>query len=358
MATYTTNYKFALPVPNSPVDSNTWGSTLNTSTITRMDNYLLNTALSNIGNSAPTVPSGSPMAGQSWIDNLSIAPNLSLNIYDGATWVQTGVINTTTHTYTPANGAVPTLDGQVVIGSTGQPPVAATLTAGSGISITNGAGAITIAASIATSVNVQTFFSNGTYTPTPGMFAAVVRLIGGGAGGGGNGAGGGAGEYREGFFSASTTTATIEIGGQGVPSGNGGSTIFTGNIFTIICVGGATPTGSGSSGGDISFAYAGLGGGFPGSPTGTGTGGYFTTPGQNGGIGMNFGSSNGFANMGGYGASSLFGSGGWAVGTAKGSGGGTGISASGYGAGGAGGTNGGAGGSGSPGIVIITEYIG
>jgi len=38
-----------------------------------------------------------------------------------------------------------TLNGQLIIGSTGVVPVAATLTAGSGISIVNGAGTITIA---------------------------------------------------------------------------------------------------------------------------------------------------------------------------------------------------------------------
>jgi hypothetical protein len=40
-----------------------------------------------------------------------------------------------------------TLNGQTFIGSTGANPVAATLTAGTGISVTNGAGSITIAAS-------------------------------------------------------------------------------------------------------------------------------------------------------------------------------------------------------------------
>ena len=40
-----------------------------------------------------------------------------------------------------------TLNGQTFIGSTGLNPVAATLTAGAGISITNGAGSITIAGS-------------------------------------------------------------------------------------------------------------------------------------------------------------------------------------------------------------------
>lgn len=41
-------------------------------------------------------------------------------------------------------GALTLTDGQVAIGSTGTDPVAATLTAGNGISVTNGAGSITI----------------------------------------------------------------------------------------------------------------------------------------------------------------------------------------------------------------------
>lgn len=40
-----------------------------------------------------------------------------------------------------------TTNGQVIIGSTGAPPVAATLTQGTGITITNGAGSVTIASS-------------------------------------------------------------------------------------------------------------------------------------------------------------------------------------------------------------------
>ena len=40
-----------------------------------------------------------------------------------------------------------TTNGQLLIGSTGANPVAATITAGSNITVTNGAGSITIAAS-------------------------------------------------------------------------------------------------------------------------------------------------------------------------------------------------------------------
>jgi len=60
-------------------------------------------------------------------------------------------------------------NGQVVIGSTGADPVPATLTAGTGITITNGAGTITIAASgagiswVTTAVNVTNMAVNTGY---------------------------------------------------------------------------------------------------------------------------------------------------------------------------------------------------
>ncbi len=49
------------------------------------------------------------------------------------------------------------LNGQLIIGSTGVKPVASTLTAGAGISITNGAGSITVASTgLGNFVNVTT----------------------------------------------------------------------------------------------------------------------------------------------------------------------------------------------------------
>lgn len=50
-------------------------------------------------------------------------------------------------------GVGPLTDGQLIIGSTGNPPQAQTLTAGSGISITNAPGSVTIAATGAASIN-------------------------------------------------------------------------------------------------------------------------------------------------------------------------------------------------------------
>src|SRR5665213_536192 len=61
-------------------------------------------------------------------------------------------------------------NGELLIGSTSANPVAAALTAGSGISITPGAGSITIANAGFVSVNVQILTgASGTYTPTAGL---------------------------------------------------------------------------------------------------------------------------------------------------------------------------------------------
>lgn len=62
-------------------------------------------------------------------------------------------------------------DGQLVIGSTGTTPVLATLTAGVGISITNGAGAITIAVSDEGSNWSET---SGTFTAVEGYAYSLI----------------------------------------------------------------------------------------------------------------------------------------------------------------------------------------
>lgn len=64
-------------------------------------------------------------------------------------------------------------DGQILIGDTGSAPVAATITAGSGVSVTNGAGTITISANPA---GVVTTFSAGTtgFTPSSATSGAIT----------------------------------------------------------------------------------------------------------------------------------------------------------------------------------------
>src|SRR5258708_7028612 len=91
-------------------------------------------------------------------------------------------------------------DGQVLIGSTGNDPVGATISAGAGISVTNASGSITIAATAAgftwTTVSGTTqtiaaenaYISNnaGTVTftlPATGTVGDIFRVVGLGAGG-------------------------------------------------------------------------------------------------------------------------------------------------------------------------------
>ena len=209
------------------------------------------------------------------------------------------------------------------------------------------------------SVNIQTFTSAGTYTPSSGIVYANVRILGGGGAGGGPastsaansclGGGGGAGEYAEGEFSAATIgasqTVTIGAGGtanSGATGGAGGTTSF-----------GALITAAGGSGGGISAV--GTNAIVAGSLGGTGgTGGSFRTPGAPGGSAS---ASTGTLIYGGIGGSSQYGAGGLSPITSA-----AGNAGLGYGSGGSGGCNTSTqsarlGGAGAAGIVVITEYI-
>lgn len=119
----------------------------------------------------------------------------------------TGIANPTAHTLPVAEGASnfnflgPLTNGQVLIGSTGADPVPATLTAGANISITNGAGTITIATTALPGVswtNVtgtsQTMVADGGYVannaglvtltlPATAAFGTFLYIQGTGAGG-------------------------------------------------------------------------------------------------------------------------------------------------------------------------------
>ncbi len=78
------------------------------------------------------------------------ANSIGLARYDGAgTWTGVTVTNHSVLVGAASNGitSLALTDGQLPIGSTGADPTAATLTAGVGVVITNGAGSITIAAS-------------------------------------------------------------------------------------------------------------------------------------------------------------------------------------------------------------------
>ena len=210
-------------------------------------------------------------------------------------------------------------------------------------------------------INIQTFSSSGTYTPTTGMVYCVIECWGGGGGGAGltgNGSisyasgGGGAGGYSRKTVTKATvgssqtvTIGALGAGGSGNANGSAGGTTSVGSI----CIA------NGGSGGGYSASYVGLGG--AGGTAGTGD---IAAPGMNGGTTGNSGATTP-VNISGFGGSTLVGQGGAGVGIIS-AGTINGNSGTGYGAGGSGGAatgNSGSvtGGSGTAGYVIITEYL-
>ena len=183
-----------------------------------------------------------------------------------------------------------------------------------------------------TKVNVQTFTSSGTYTPTTGMVYAIVEVLAAGGNGGatssGCGSGGGSGGYAKSNLSAASVGSS-----QTVTIGASGSNTTFGSLITCT---------SGSNGSSINSAPIAGGGG------GTATGGNIVNVhGASGGVANASGSS-----WSGFGANSMYGSGGGAVAGAS-----AGNNASGYGAGGGGSMNSTTAGTGTGGIIIVTEYI-
>lgn len=213
---------------------------------------------------------------------------------------------------------------------------------------------------VATSVVVQKFTSNGTYTPTSGMLHAIIECWGGGGGGGGTttaaatvgigGGGGGAGGYSRKYVTAAdigvSKTATIGAAGSAGASGNNAGGNGGDTSVGSLCIAKGGSGGGGCAGsGDVTPGA----GGIPGT-------GDISAPGMSG---IACPGQAGSHSASGAGASSLVGSGGAAAvsGTAA-----TGNAATGLGAGGSGGQSynaGGAaaGGAGTAGFVVITEYV-
>lgn len=299
-----------------------------------------------------------------------LTTTVSQILYSSATNVVSGLATTNRGVLTTSATGVPVItalatDGQLIIGSTAGAPAAATLTAGAGISITNGSNSITIAtASIFGKVIVQTFAASGTYTPSSGMLYCTIECIGAGGGGGGTattgattisiGGGAGGGGYARKVVTAATVGAsqTVTIGAAGTAGAVGGGNGGTGGTTSVgsLCVatGGAGGAGSGAATSALFIVGSGSGG--------IGTTGDVLASGNPGSPG--FGSSTSTFVTGGNGGSSAIGGG--AIGTA-----GTGVVAGttgrSYGGGGSGATVGlsqtqQAGGAGAPGFVIITEF--
>lgn len=263
-------------------------------------------------------------------------------------------------------------NGQLLIGNTtGNTLTKSTLTAGTGISITNGTGSITIASTVTdTGGQSQIFTSPGTWTappttsPTSPINVKVTLVAGGGGGGGGTrgngnagGGGGGAGGASFGVFPV-TGPITVTVGTPGTPGAGVLAASPTGTS------GGTGGAGGPSSFGPLISATGGSGGGGAvttpvtvvgaGGATGAGTGGALNTSGNTGTSGIPLGA-------GGTGGGSL---GGWtnafpAGGTFPGGNGTAGSANTGSGGGGGAGvpgpsgSNAGNGGAGAAGYVLV-----
>jgi len=113
----------------------------------------------------------------------------------------TGIYNTVNVANGGTNLSATPTNGQLLIGN-GTGYTLAALTAGAGISLTNGAGSISISAPAAGGTRGQVFTTVGanTFTVPSGVTSVKVTVVGGGGGGGGlttdqyaAGSGGGAG---------------------------------------------------------------------------------------------------------------------------------------------------------------------
>lgn len=202
-----------------------------------------------------------------------------------------GIYNTVNIANGGTNLSATPTDGQLLIGD-GAGYTLATITAGSGISLTNGPGSISLSAPAAGGTRGQIFTSTGTFTVPSGVTSVKVTVVGGGGGGGSatssnrSGTGGGGGGVAIKYITGLTSGATISVtigGGGGAASAGGTSS------FGAYC----SATGGGGGTSNIAIGASGSGAG------GVGSSGDFNLNGGYGGVAYGYASGAYYA--GGYG---------------------------------------------------------
>jgi hypothetical protein len=161
---------------------------------------------------------------------------------------------TNTATIQASSGTIPVMtsvaNGTIAIGN-GTNTTAATLTAGSGISITNGAGSITIAASGGSQLQTRLFTSTTSWTSPAGVTRVRATVIGAGAGGYSSGCGGsgGIGGFAVGIYTVTASTAyTITVGTGGTGGSASGTSGGTSSFASFCSATGGTGAGANGAG--------------------------------------------------------------------------------------------------------------
>lgn len=210
-------------------------------------------------------------------------------------------------------------------------------------------------------LNVQTFYTSGTYTPTAGTKKVIVEMVGGGGGGAGAraagpgqvavGGAGGAGSYAKGQFTSGFSGVQVTVGSKGLGgtvsgpyASDGGASSF-GSLMTAAGGSSGKPAGPTNS-----FPFSTVAAVVSGGATGANIIG---TPGEGASSSVVISSS---LIVDAPGGSSHFGAGGFITATNTNA-----TKGSGYGSGGGpssvtAGNAAVAGGDGAPGLVIIWEY--
>lgn len=319
--------------------------------------------------SAGAILAGTATANQVLLSGASTTPAWSTATYPATTTINRILYSSNNSVI----GEITTVNSAVLVTNAGGVPSLGTTlpavgagsctctnpTTGSGSSIDTALSNVYAAAAGFTSIYIQIFTSNGTYTPHASMKYCTIECWGGGGAGGGltglastsvGTGGGGAGGYSRKTVAAATIGASkaVTIGTAGAAGtagnyagGNGGAT----SVGTICVANGGTGGNGGTPGG-------------PGAGATPGTGD-ITAYGEYGGNGMVAAATT--AAYGGKGGSTTIGVGG--IGGIAGSGASSaGAVGVGYGTGGSGGysnntTTAVKGGAGLAGYVIITEYV-